>query len=78
MLDPAVLSHLIPLFTQHVSQDSYHQLGKSVGLCFSLQHHVDADPNADPDSTYHPDTDPDADPDAEFYLMRIRIRLFTF
>jgi hypothetical protein len=40
-------------------------------------HHVDADPDADPDSTYHPDADPDADPDAEFHLMRIRIRLFT-
>jgi hypothetical protein len=32
-------------------------------------HHFDADP----DSTYHPD----ADPYCDFYLMRIRIRLFT-
>jgi hypothetical protein len=37
--------------------------------------HIDADPDADPYSTNHPDTDPEADPD--FYLMRIRIRLFT-
>ncbi len=29
--------------------------------------------NADPDSTYHPV----ADPDPDFYLIRIRIRLFT-
>jgi hypothetical protein len=28
--------------------------------------------DADPDSNYHPD----ADPDSDFYLMRIRIRLF--
>jgi hypothetical protein len=34
-------------------------------------HHLDADPDADPDSTYHPD----ADPDSDFYLMQIRIRL---
>ncbi len=25
-------------------------------------HHVDADPEADPDSTYHPDADPDPNP----------------
>jgi hypothetical protein len=24
-------------------------------------HHIDADPDADPDSTYHPDADPDED-----------------
>ncbi len=36
-------------------------------------HHVDADPDADPDSTYHPD----ADPGSDFYLMLIRIRIFT-
>jgi hypothetical protein len=36
-------------------------------------HHFDADPDALPDSTYHPE----ADPDADFYLMRIRIRLFS-
>jgi hypothetical protein len=36
-------------------------------------HHVDADPGADPDSTYQPD----ADPDSDFYLMLIRIRIFT-
>ncbi len=36
-------------------------------------HHLDADP----DSTYHPDTDPDANPDLDFYLTRMRIRLFT-
>jgi hypothetical protein len=36
-------------------------------------HHVDADPDADLDSTYHPDTDPDAVPDSDCYLMRIRI-----
>jgi hypothetical protein len=34
-------------------------------------------PDADPDSTYYPDADPDADPDSDFYLMLIRIRLFT-
>ncbi len=39
-------------------------------------HHIDADPDADPDSTYHPDVDPDADPDSDFYMMRIRIRIF--
>jgi hypothetical protein len=46
-------------------------------------HHLDADPDADPDSTYHPHTDPDsiflfeADPDADpdFYLMRMKIRI---
>jgi hypothetical protein len=32
-------------------------------------HHLDADP----DSTHHPD----ADLDSDFYLMQIRIRLFT-
>ena len=32
-------------------------------------HHIDADPDTDPDSTYHPD----ADPDSDIYLMRIRI-----
>jgi hypothetical protein len=40
-------------------------------------HHVDADPDAVPDSAYHLD----ADPDSDFYLMRTRmriwIRLFT-
>ncbi len=36
-------------------------------------HHIDADLN----STYLLDVDPDADPDSEFYLMRIRIQLFT-
>jgi hypothetical protein len=40
-------------------------------------HHLDADLDADPDSTYHPDADPDANPDSNFYLMRIRIRIFT-
>jgi hypothetical protein len=29
-------------------------------------HHVDADPNADPDSTYRPEADPDANPDSNF------------
>ncbi len=29
-------------------------------------HHVVADPNVDPDSTYHPDADPDVDPDSYF------------
>ncbi len=38
-------------------------------------HHFDVDPGADPDSTYHPDAD--ADPDSDFYLVRIRIPLFT-
>jgi hypothetical protein len=33
--------------------------------------------NADPDSTYQPDADLDANPDSGFYLMRIRIRVFT-
>jgi hypothetical protein len=33
------------------------------------QHHADADPDVEPDSTYHPD----ADPESDFYLMRIRI-----
>jgi hypothetical protein len=33
-------------------------------------HHLDADPDADPDSTYHPNADPD---DSDFYMMRIRI-----
>jgi hypothetical protein len=32
-------------------------------------HHVDADPDPYPDSTYHPD----ANPDSDFILMRIRI-----
>jgi hypothetical protein len=36
-------------------------------------HHVDANTDADPDSTYHPD----ADPGSDFYLMLIRIRIFT-
>ncbi len=36
-------------------------------------HHVDSDP----DSTYLPRAEPDADLDSDFYLMRIRIRLFT-
>ncbi len=35
--------------------------------------HIDADPDADPDSAYHPD----ADPDSDFYLMRMRILVFT-
>jgi hypothetical protein len=34
-------------------------------------HHIDEDPDADPDLTCHPDEDPD------FYLMLIQIRLFT-
>jgi hypothetical protein len=38
-------------------------------------HHLGADSEADPDSTYHTDAEPDADSDS--YLMRIRIRLFT-
>ncbi len=29
--------------------------------------HFDADPDADPDSTYHPN----ADPESDFYLIRI-------
>jgi hypothetical protein len=37
-------------------------------------HHIDADPNADPDSTNHPDADAYPDPDSAYYLMRIRIR----
>jgi hypothetical protein len=32
------------------------------------QHHLDADPDADPDSTYHPDADPDVDPDSVFFI----------
>jgi hypothetical protein len=36
-------------------------------------HHFDEDPDADPESTYHTD----ADPDSDFYLMRIRIRIFN-
>jgi hypothetical protein len=44
-------------------------------------HHLDADPDAGPNSTYHPDADPEADLDFGFYLirirMRIRIQLFT-
>ncbi len=39
-------------------------------------HHLDADPDADTDSTFHSDADPDADPDSDFF-MRIRIRIFT-
>ncbi len=35
------------------------------------QHHLDAEPDADPDSTYHPN----ADTDADFILMRIRMRI---
>ncbi len=54
-------------------------------------HHLDADPYADPDSTYHPDADPDsdfvfdadpdttfrpdADPDPTFTLMQIWIQI---
>jgi hypothetical protein len=34
--------------------------------------HFDADPDADPYSTYHPD----ADPDRLITLMRIRILIF--
>ncbi len=34
-------------------------------------HYFDADPDADPASTYHFDADPD--PDSDFCLMRIRI-----
>jgi hypothetical protein len=44
------------------------------GLTDSVEdpHHFDADPDADPDSTYHqPDADPDADPD--FYWIRMRV-----
>jgi hypothetical protein len=33
-------------------------------------HHVDADPDADPDSTHH------SDADSDFYLMGTRIRIF--
>ncbi len=40
-------------------------------------HHFDADPDADPDSTYHPDADPEANPNSDFYLTRIRIHVFT-
>jgi hypothetical protein len=41
-------------------------------------HHVDADPDADSDSTFHPDADQDADPDSDFLFdvdprMQIRI-----
>ncbi len=36
-------------------------------------HHFDAYP----DLTYHPDADPDAVQNFYYYLMRIRIRLFT-
>jgi hypothetical protein len=35
---------------------------------------IDADPDADPDSTYHRDPDPESD----YYLMRIRIRIRNF
>jgi hypothetical protein len=77
MLDPAVLSHLIPLFTQHVSQDSYHwKKCRAVFLVYGNvvnPQHFDADP----DSTHHPDAHLDADPDADLYFMRIRMRLFT-
>jgi hypothetical protein len=31
-------------------------------------HHFDADPDADPVSTYHPDADPDVDPDPRFQM----------
>ncbi len=34
-------------------------------------HHLDTDPDANPDSTYHPDADSVSD-----YLMRIRMRIF--
>jgi len=40
---------------------------------FLLSFVGDADPDADPDSTYHSDGDVDASPDSDFYLMRIRI-----
>ncbi len=36
-------------------------------------HHIDADPDAEPDPIYHLDADLDADPDPDFYLMLIRI-----
>jgi hypothetical protein len=36
------------------------------------QHHVDADPDADLDSTYHPD------PDSDFYFMRILMQIRIF
>ncbi len=29
-------------------------------------HHLDADPDADPDSTYRPDTDSEVDADSDF------------
>jgi hypothetical protein len=32
-------------------------------------HHIDADPDAEPDPIYHLDADLDADPDPDFYLM---------
>ncbi len=35
-------------------------------------HHLDADPDTNPDPTYYFDADPDADPDP-FYLLWIRI-----
>jgi hypothetical protein len=35
--------------------------------CVVDPHHFDANPDADPDSTYHPDADPDADSDSDFY-----------
>jgi hypothetical protein len=31
------------------------------------QPHIDADPDADPDSTYYPDADPDADSDSTYH-----------
>jgi hypothetical protein len=47
-------------------------------LVFSVAdpHHIDADPDANPNLTYHPDANPDADPDSDFYLMLIRVRIF--
>jgi hypothetical protein len=45
---------------------------------FSVEdpHHLDVDPDADPDSIYHPDADPVGDPDSDFYLMQMRIRIW--
>jgi hypothetical protein len=45
-------------------------------------HHLDVDPDTDPELTDQPNAYLDADPDSDFYLMRMRIRtgirLFTF
>ncbi len=40
-------------------------------------HHIDADPDADPDSTHQPDGDSNflLDADLDFYLMPMRFRL---